>query len=322
MSRPAFVPNVLSNRISQCKRPTTCPYRPRLVMLSGSGGAFRSIVDRAGVGPSKASAPSVLIFGGGSALGCEIERMFKSAGWRVVTLDFFDQSVPCGGVNGCALPRDGSSSLSLALPTGATPRMQAGVAEKCLRSAGVKSFNAVINATLGYVTSGISDDDIWDSVDYMYRTSVESSLICSRLAYRFMAPGGMLALLGSKAALSPQPKTLGYSVCKAAIHQMVRSLALTVGDEFPPDVTVVGLVPEVLDTPLHRSMNQGQRASHWTPCDAVASKLLQWAQDPSSRPPNSSLVSISTSEDVNGASGGKHHFRLIQNPSFVQSQPL
>jgi dihydropteridine reductase len=195
--------------------------------------------------------------------------------------------------------------------------MQVRIAEDCLRSAGVSKFDVMVNATLGFVASGISDPDFFDSVSYMYKTSVESTLVTARLATTFLSPGGLLAMLGSVAALSPQPKMLGFSASKAAVHQMVRSLAVAVGDELPAGSAVVALVPEVLDTPLHRSMNQGRAGPNWTPCDAVASKLLHWATEPASRPPNASLVSVSTSQGQNSAL--EHQFRLIQNPSFVQS---
>lgn len=251
--------------------------------------------------------------------------MFSAAGWRVVSLDFYDSSVAACGVNGCALPSDPRSPVQVALPSGASPRMQVRVAMECLKKAGVAAGGAavVVNATLGYATGGISDDDLFDTLDYVYHTSVESSLVCGRLASEFLATGGMVAMLGSVAALSAQPKALNFSLCKAAVHQMVKSLALTVGDELAEKSAVLALVPEVLDTPLHRSMNQGVSAGHWTPCDAVASKLLEWASESAKRPPNASLVSISSSlEDKKPAAEKQHQFRLIDNPSFVQSTPL
>lgn len=293
--------------------------------MSASNGANSSPIPSSLFGrnntprPSQ-NAPVVLIFGGGSVLGIEMQRRFSIAGWRCVTLDFYDQSVPCGGVNGCALPKDGKSPISLALPSGAPPRMQVKVATECLNAAGVQKFDAMLDATLGYVTGGIGEDDIFDSIEYMYRTSVESALVAAKLSSKFLSKGGMLAMLGSVAALSPQPKALGFGIAKAAVHQIVRSLAMSVGDELPDDAVVVAIVPEVLDTPLHRSMNGGRVGGHWTPCDAVAEKLLHWATDPESRPPNSSLVSVSTS--ANSSSIPEHTFRLIQNPSFVQSARL
>jgi dihydropteridine reductase len=261
------------------------------------------------------------VLGGASALGLEIARLFCAEGWRVVSLDYYDASVAACGVNGCALPEDPAAKVSLALPSGAPPGMQMRVAEECLRKAGVVEAAVCVNATLGYATGSVGSDDLFDTIDYAYHTSVQSSVMCAKLAHGFLAPGGLLAMLGSKAALSPQPAMLSFSMGKAAVHQMVRSLALAVGGELPAGATVLALVPEVLDTPLHREMNGGRAASTWTPCDAVASKLLQWATRPETRPPNASFVSVSTSADEAAAS--KHQFRLIDVPAtFVHMTPL
>ncbi len=107
---------------------------------------------------------------------------------------------------------------------------------------------------------------------------------------------------------------------------MVKLLAGCVGDELPKGSGVIGLVPEVIDTPLHRSMNNGESSANWTPCNAVAEKLLFWANNPKLRPPNASLVAIATST---GKKDGKeedkimeHRFRLIQDASFVQTVQL
>lgn len=84
---------------------------------------------------------------------------------------------------------------------------------------------------------------------------------------------------------------------------------------------MIGLVPEVIDTPLHRAMNNGEAGANWTPCDVVAEKLLFWANNPDVRPPNASLVAIATSAGEE-AESMEHRFRLIQESSFVQSAQL
>lgn len=301
---------------------TSAPSRSRARMLLGGRGRGSPTPSpifgaRRPAGP----APAILVLGGASALGREIGRRFSASGWRVVSLDFYDSSVPACGVNGCALPSDPRAPVSLALPSGAPVTMQMRVAEDCLQKAGVEEVAVCVNATLGYVTGGIGDEALFEKLEYMSHTSLESSLMCARLAHNFLAPEGLLAMLGSKAALTPQPAMLGFSMCKAAVHQLVRSLALTVGNELPEGCTVLALVPEVLDTPLHREMNKGQSASNWTPCDAVAQKLLQWATIADSRPPNASFISISTSSDKQQDS--KHQFRLIDSPpAFVQRTTL
>lgn len=274
--------------------------------------------------------PAILVFGGGSALGIEVVSRFVSANWKVVTLDFYDSSVECGGVDDkiCGAGEEGKPSVSLTLPPGAPPRIQLQTARGCLKARGFgdkRGFDVIVNATLGWVGGGLSDDGLFDSLEYMYKTSVESSLITAMLSREFLSKSGMMALIGSVAALSPQPKMLGFSLSKAAVHQLVRCLAEEVGNDLPEDVKVLGLVPEVLDTPMHRSMNKnGKAEKNWTPCDVVAKKLEQWATDKTKRPPNASLIAVYSEPGDHNANANetKHHFRLISNPSFVQRVPL
>ncbi|CAN8074032.1 unnamed protein product [Agarophyton chilense] len=272
-------------------------------------------------------AKSLLVFGGGSTLGKEIVSHFIDAGWRVYTLDFYDASVECGGVNGCALPNDSHIPVSLALPAAAPARIQAEIAKNCLASSCAEKFDVVVNATLGFTTAGLTDDDLFETMEYMYRTSVESSLVTAKLASAFMAENGFLLLIGSVAALpgTHAPRMLGFGAAKASVHQIVRLLAGSVGIDLPKGSSVAAIVPEVLDTPLHRSMNGGETGEHWTPCNVVASKLLDWAQNCEARPPNASLVSIATSTEGRRDSKTQereHRFRLIQDSSFVQKAQL
>lgn len=269
------------------------------------------------------SSRSILVFGGGSTLGKEVVNQFISANWRVYTLDFYDASVECGGVNGCALPTSAHAPISLALPAFAPARTQVSIATKCLLSSCADRFDVVLNATLGFATGGISDNDLFETSEYMYRTSVESSLVTARLASKFMAEGGLLTLVGSVAALpaTNAPGLLGFGMAKASVHQMVRLMGGAVGTDLPKDSAVVALVPEVLDTPLHRSMNEGEVGENWTQCDVVASKLLFWAKDRGSRPPNGSLVSVATHR-VKDEREHEDVFRLIQDSSFVHGGKL
>lgn len=274
---------------------------------------------------------SALVFGGGSTLGKEVSDKFIDADWKVYTLDFYDASIECGGVNGCALPIYSNVPVGLALPVGAPARTQVEIAEKCLQSSCAEKFDFVLNATLGFTPAGLNDNNIFETTEYMYRTSVESSLVTAKLASSFMAEGGLLSLIGSVAALpvTDASRMLGFGAAKASVHQMVRMLASSVGTDLPKNSSVVAIVPEVLDTPLHRSMNDGESRENWTPCEVVAEKLLEWAQNSQSRPPNSSLISVSTSKGASAQNGShssevdsEHIFRLIQDSSYLQKAAL
>lgn len=152
---------------------------------------------------------------------------------------------------------------------------------------------------------------MFDAWEYMQRTQVESSLVKATLAAKYLATSGMLALMGSVAAIATTraPRLLGYACAKAAVHQPVHQLAAGLCKD--KNAHVLRLVPEVLDTPVHRAMsgdNSGTCEVNWTPCDAVAEKLLVWAERGEERPKSGSLVSVTTQvHDDDGGDGGATH---------------
>ncbi|GAB0490231.1 hypothetical protein MMPV_001463 [Pyropia vietnamensis] len=236
-------------------------------------------------------------------------------------------AVGLGGGGGVGDPtscriRDAGEPLALSLPVGAPPRSQVRIATASLAAAGYGSaagghlFDAVLNATTGFAVGGIQSEDVFESMDFMVSSSLHSSVVTARLATAFLRPGGMLTFTGSVAALSPQPKLLAFAVGHAAVHQLVRSLAAAVGVDLPDGVTVVGVVPEVLDTAMHRQLNRGRADDNWTSCDVVAEKLFAWA-DSGPRPPNGALVSVTSTMVAEGRQ--EHAFRLINTPSYVQT---
>ena len=68
--------------------------------------------------------------------------------------------------------------------------------------------------------------------------------------------GGLLVLPGAKPALGGTPGMMGYGLAKAAVHQLVKSLAST-GSGLPDNVNVVGILPVTLDTPMNRKFMPG-----------------------------------------------------------------
>jgi dihydropteridine reductase len=85
---------------------------------------------------------------------------------------------------------------------------------------------------------------------------------------------------------------IGYGTAKAAVHQLVHSLAAS-GSGLPRDSVVVGIMPETLDTPANRAGMPNADFSNWTPCEEVADKLHQWTTK-ASAPQNGGLLKITT----------------------------
>lgn len=85
---------------------------------------------------------------------------------------------------------------------------------------------------------------------------------------------------------------IGYGLSKAAVHQLIKSLA---GDNsgLPKDTLCVGLLPVTMDTVVNRQMMPQADISAWTPTKYIAEILFKWSIG-KDRPKNGSLVRFVT----------------------------
>lgn len=65
------------------------------------------------------------------------------------------------------------------------------------------------------------------------------------------------------------PGMIGYGMAKAAVHQLVKSLAATDGG-LPANSTVLAILPVTLDTPMNRKWMPKADHSKWTPMEFIA----------------------------------------------------
>lgn len=87
---------------------------------------------------------------------------------------------------------------------------------------------------------------------------------------------------------------IGYGMAKAAVHQLVKSLADHKSAGLPEDTTTLAILPVTLDTPMNRKWMPKADHSSWTPLEFVAEQFFKWTQESSSRPPSGSLVQLVT----------------------------
>ena len=84
--------------------------------------------------------------------------------------------------------------------------------------------------------------DFIKNTDLVLKQSVWSSVIASRLASLFLRPGGLLTLTGARPALEGTPSMIGYGMAKAAVHQLVKSLAAP-NSGLPDSACAVAILP-------------------------------------------------------------------------------
>ena len=150
-----------------------------------------------------------------------------------------------------------------------------------------------VNLFLGGWAGGNAESkDFVKNCDLMWKQSVWSSSISASLAASHLKTGGCLVLPGAKPALAGTPGMIGYGIAKAAIHQMVKSLACEKSG-LPEASQAFALLPITLDTPMNRKWMPNADHSTWTSLEFIAQLLFKWSEG-QERPANGSLVQLVT----------------------------
>ncbi|XP_004342976.1 hypothetical protein CAOG_07891 [Capsaspora owczarzaki ATCC 30864] len=224
----------------------------------------------------------ILVYGGRGALGTAIISYFKLRGFVITSIDLFANDEANHNVLLQAQDswEDQSNKISAAL------------AEKL----GESKVAAVLCVAGGWAGGNAASADLIKNADLMIKQSVWSSVIAARVASQFLAPNGLLALTGARAALNGTAGMIGYGIAKAAVHQLTRSLAQP-GSGLPEGATAVAILPVTLDTPMNRKFMPDADFSSWTPLDEISSHFLDWTTG-KQRPSNGALVEVVTAGGV------------------------
>lgn len=150
-------------------------------------------------------------------------------------------------------------------------------------------LDAVLCVAGGWAGGSIASDDLVRNVDLVFKQSVWSSIIASRIAAMHLREGGLIQLTGAEPALGATPTMIGYGMAKASVHQLIKSLAHEKSG-MPKDVEVVAILPITLDTPMNRKFMPKADPANWTPLAFLADLLYQWATSSTNRPKTGTLV--------------------------------
>jgi NAD(P)-dependent dehydrogenase (short-subunit alcohol dehydrogenase family) len=229
--------------------------------------------------------PSVLVLGGAGALGRSVLSHFLSRGAPALCVDVAPCPLP--GARSVQLPASGWGAQLAHLE----PRLAALGAP----------FGAVIVTAGGWEGGGAGTPSFPASVTSMEEKNLHPALLAAALCARgHLAPGGLLALTGSAAALgAPCPGMLAYYLAKRATHDLVRALAAP-GGGLPASAAAVAVAPAVIDTPANqRDMGgPGVDRGAWTPPEHIAAQLWEWAAAAHGRPATGSVMEARTAAGV------------------------
>lgn len=222
----------------------------------------------------------VLVYGGKGALGSTIVKYFVDKSWWVGSIDLFANEAASANV---VLENSESWVDQGSVVCSKVGDMLAG-----------NKVDAVLCVAGGWAGGNAASNELIKNADLMWKQSVWTSVIATSIGANHLKEGGVLVLTGAQAALGPTPGMLGYGLAKAAIHQLVQSLAEP-NSGLPAQSTVSAILPVTLDTPMNRKFMPKADFTTWTPLETVAELLYKWS-DGSARPKSGSLVQLVTKE--------------------------
>jgi len=225
---------------------------------------------------------TALVVGGGGSLGRSLVKALRNAGVASISLD---------------LPGAGNRLADEVLSYDAARdwKEELGRLRRELHEAAPTGLDLVAHAAGTWAGGSISEIDSLDSISSMSFINLRSAINASYLGVHLLRPGALMMLTGAAAALEPTPGMIGYGLSKAATHHLIRSVAAD--PSLAPGCTVVGVLPDVLDTEGNRAAMPDADFSAWTNPDAVGDRVVRWMGDKTLRPESGSLVKVHT---VNG----------------------
>uniref|UniRef100_UPI0037E7E869 quinoid dihydropteridine reductase a n=1 Tax=Semicossyphus pulcher TaxID=241346 RepID=UPI0037E7E869 len=225
------------------------------------------------------AANRVIVYGGRGALGSKCVQHFKSNGWWVASIDMVANE---------------EANENVIVKMSESFNEQAGqVTADVAQLLGEQKVDAILCVAGGWAGGSCSSKDLFKNTDLMWKQSVWTSTISSRLAALHLKPDGLLTLAGAKASLSGTGGMVGYGMAKAAVHQLCQSLAAK-NSGMPSGAAAVAILPVTLDTPMNRKFMPDADFGSWTPLEFIAEMFFNWATGVN-RPASGSLMQLLTS---------------------------
>ncbi|ELU03878.1 hypothetical protein CAPTEDRAFT_165948 [Capitella teleta] len=157
-----------------------------------------------------------------------------------------------------------------------------------------EKLDAILCVAGGWAGGNAASKDLVKNSDLMWKQSVWSSVIAAHVAANHLKEGGALVLTGAQPALEGTAGMIGYGMAKAAVHQLVKSLAAS-DSGLPANAFVSAILPVTLSTPMNLKWMPDADHSKWTSLETVSELLYNWSQG-KERPATGSLMQLITSD--------------------------
>ena len=214
----------------------------------------------------------VVITGGDGGLGPAVVRSFRAAGAT------------------CHLPLHGSPATQAdagVLPTGGIDLTQEAAVEAYYR--GLPPLAASIHLTGGFLAKPIADTSRAD-LSRQLELNLVTAFLCCREAVRSMrqSGGGRIVNVAARVVEAPSAGMVAYTVAKAAVAALTRSLAEEVRRD---GILVNAILPSIIDTPANRSAMPGAAVDRWPKPEELAQAIL-WLGSPDNQLTSGALLPV------------------------------
>ena len=176
----------------------------------------------------KSKMPKLLIFGGTGALGTAIAQKFSDEGYEVIF--------------GVRKITDGKVQFQVPLTTGPVPDLLKG-----------ELFDAVVFAQGANVNDSVITSSVED-LNRLFEANVSfiSENTKALISHNLIKHKGKIVILSSLWEQLTRQDKMAYTVTKAAVGGLVRSMAVDLGNA--KGILVNGLLPGIVETPMSRGL--------------------------------------------------------------------
>jgi NAD(P)-dependent dehydrogenase (short-subunit alcohol dehydrogenase family) len=158
----------------------------------------------------------------------------------------------------------------------------------------VAKLAAPVDALLHLVGGFGGGQPVSETPDETWEKMLDLNLRSARMIFRAVLPSmmkageGRIVAVGARASLDPIANFAAYSVSKAALVALVKTVALEVKDS---GITANVVLPSVIDTPANRAAMPSADASKWVTPESIAG-LLTWLTSDAARDVNGAAIPI------------------------------
>jgi NAD(P)-dependent dehydrogenase (short-subunit alcohol dehydrogenase family) len=198
---------------------------------------------------------SILITGASGGLGTAVSKAFQDTGATVIGVArSWTEAVPFTTLSVDLTTAEGCDAM----------------VEQALAHGPIEALVHLLGGFGGGQPVAETSDKTWDG---MMTLNVRAAFCAMRAVLKPMAAAkyGRIVAVGSRAAVEPIPNFAGYSVSKAALVALVKSVA---AESKELGITANVVLPSTIDTPLNRKAMPNADFSRWVAPESIAKSLV------------------------------------------------